>query len=195
MKRSFCKYVNDNRQYRSITGLLQDEDGHLTNRDRDKAEVFNTVFASVFYMDDGPRRSQCPELEDHDCKYDQLPVNPEIVLDLLLQLDSYKSMDPDGIHPRILKELADVIAKPLLMIFERSWKSGEVPADWELANVVPVFRKDKKQDPGDYRPVSLTSVPDKVMEIILGSIEKQLKDNTVIGHRQHSFTRSPACQT
>ncbi|KAJ7399383.1 hypothetical protein BTVI_115488 [Pitangus sulphuratus] len=55
------------------------EDGHLTNRDRDKAEVFDIFFASAFNTDDGPRGSQCPELEDHDCKNDQLPVDLEIV--------------------------------------------------------------------------------------------------------------------
>ncbi|KAJ7409144.1 hypothetical protein WISP_116389 [Willisornis vidua] len=91
---------------------LQDEDGQLTNRDRDKAEAFNPFFASVFNMNE--RGSQCPEPEDHDCKNDQLPVTPEIVQDLLLQLDPYKSMGSVEIHPRILKELADVMAKPFL---------------------------------------------------------------------------------
>ncbi|KAJ7407900.1 hypothetical protein WISP_123992 [Willisornis vidua] len=80
-------------------------------------------------MDDEPRESQCPELEDHDCKNNQLPVNPEIVQDLLIQMNRYKSMGPDGIHPRILKELAHVIVKPLSVTFERSWESREVPAD------------------------------------------------------------------
>ncbi|KAJ7418777.1 hypothetical protein BTVI_27522 [Pitangus sulphuratus] len=89
--------------------LSQDEDGHLTNRDRDKAEVFNAFFAFVFSRDDGPRGSQCPELEDRDCENGQLPINPETEQDLLLWMDPYKSMGPDGIHPRILKELADVI--------------------------------------------------------------------------------------
>ncbi|KAJ7408520.1 RNA-directed DNA polymerase from mobile element jockey [Pitangus sulphuratus] len=95
-------------------------------------------------MGDGPRGSQCP-----DCENDQLPVNPEIVWDLLLQLDPYKSIGPDGIHPRISKELADVITKPLSVIFEQSWESREVPADWKLANV-PIFKKDKKKDPRNY---------------------------------------------
>ncbi|KAJ7401647.1 hypothetical protein BTVI_93808 [Pitangus sulphuratus] len=66
----------------------------------------------------GPRGSQCPELEDHDCENDLLPVNSESVQDLLLQLDPYKSTGSNGINPRILKELTDVIAKPLSMIFE-----------------------------------------------------------------------------
>ncbi|KAJ7413878.1 RNA-directed DNA polymerase from mobile element jockey-like protein [Pitangus sulphuratus] len=81
----------------------------------------------------------------------------------------------------------------LLMIFEQSWESGEVPPDWKLANIVMIFKK-SKEDPGNYRPVSLTSVPGKVMEkIILGSIEKHLKDNAVIGHSQHGFMRGKFC--
>ncbi|KAJ7409504.1 RNA-directed DNA polymerase from mobile element jockey-like protein [Willisornis vidua] len=99
-------------------------------------------------------------------------------------------MRPDGIHPRILKEIADVITKPVSVIFEWSWDSGEDPADWKVANIVPVFKKGKKVDPGNYRSVSLTSVPGKVMEkIILGSIENHLKDIAVISHSQHRFMR------
>ncbi|TRZ06616.1 hypothetical protein HGM15179_020490 [Zosterops borbonicus] len=138
-------------------------------------------------------QSQCPELKDHDCKSDQLPVDPELVQDLLLQLDPYKSMGPDGIHLRILIELADVIAKPLLVIFEWSWESGEVPADWRLDNVL-IFKKGKKEDPRNYRPVSLTSVPGKIMKkIILEHIEKHLEANAVISHSQHDFMRGKSC--
>ncbi|KFW85482.1 RNA-directed DNA polymerase from mobile element jockey, partial [Manacus vitellinus] len=108
-------------------------------------------------------------------------VDPEIVWDQLLQLDSCKSMGSDGIDPRILKELDDGTAQPLPMIFEQSWESGMVPADWKLAKVVPLLKKGKKQEPENYRPVNLTSLPGKIMEkIILGSIEKHLKDNSVI---------------
>ncbi|RMC09868.1 hypothetical protein DUI87_13655 [Hirundo rustica rustica] len=121
--------VNPKWSLKRVEMGVQDEDDHVTNRDMDKAEVFNAFFACVINTDDGPRESQCPELEDHDCRNDQLLDNPEIAWDLLLQLDPYKSMGPDGIHPRILKELADVITKPLSMIFEWSWKSGEVPDD------------------------------------------------------------------
>ncbi|KAJ7411463.1 hypothetical protein BTVI_50153 [Pitangus sulphuratus] len=187
---SFDKYVNGNRQYKNIMGPFQDEDGHLTNRERDKAEVFNAFFACVFNTDDGPRGSQCPELEDHDCENDQLPVNPEIVQDLL-RMDPYKSMRLDGIHPRILKELADVIAKTPSMIFEQPWESREVPADQKLPNIVPVFKKGKKEDSRNYWPVSLTLVPGKVMEIFCEVLKTT--SNAVIGHTQDGFMRGKSC--
>ncbi|KAJ7419199.1 hypothetical protein WISP_55348 [Willisornis vidua] len=123
--------------------FMRDEDGHLTHRDRDKAEVFNAFFASVCNMDDGPRGSQCPGLEDHDCENDQFPVDPEIVWDLLLELDPYKSKGPDGIHPRILKELADVIAKPLTMIFKGPWKTRG-PSCLEVGICCPDFQEEQE---------------------------------------------------
>lgn len=79
-------------------------------------------------------------------------------------MDHYKPRGPNEIHPRILKELSDVIAKPLWMISERSQESREVPADGSWWNIVPVLMKGKKEDPRNNRHVSLTSVPGKIME-------------------------------
>ncbi|KAK4807096.1 hypothetical protein QYF61_018437 [Mycteria americana] len=190
-KKGFFKYVNSKRGSKENISPLLDEVGHLTNRDEDKAETFNAFLASVFNTSYGPWDLQSPLLEDRDWGSDKLAVDLELVRDLLLQLNAHKSMGPDGIHPRVLKELADVIARPLA-----SWESREVPVDWKLANVIPIFKKGKKEDPGNHRPVSHTSVPGKIMEkIILGVIEKHLKDNAVIGQSQHGFTRGKSCLT
>ncbi|TRZ12821.1 hypothetical protein HGM15179_014277 [Zosterops borbonicus] len=99
------------------------------------------------FIDGGPRGSHCPELEDHGCDNNKLSLDPELVWDLLLQLDPCKSMSPNKINPRILAELTDIIMRFLSGIFEWSWQSGEVPADWKLPYGVPVFRKDKENDP------------------------------------------------
>ncbi|KGL78094.1 RNA-directed DNA polymerase from mobile element jockey, partial [Tinamus guttatus] len=103
------------------------------------------------------------------------------IRDYLGKLDTHKSMGPDGIHPRVLRELAEVIAQLLFIIFERSWKVGEVPEDWTKASVTPVFKKGKKEELGNYRPVSLTSVPGKVLEqLILETIFRYVKKKKVI---------------
>ncbi|KGL80585.1 hypothetical protein N309_11346, partial [Tinamus guttatus] len=108
-------------------------------------------------------------------------VKEDWVRDYLGKLDTHKSTGPDGMHPRVLRELAGVIAQPLSIIFERSWRVEEVPEDWKKANVTPVFKKVKREDPGNYRPVSLTSVPGKVMEqLILETISRHVKEKKVI---------------
>jgi len=58
-------------------------------------------------------------------------------------------------HPRVLRELADVVAKSLSMKFESLRQSGEDPGDWKKGNIVPVFKKGRKEDPGNYQPLCL----------------------------------------
>ena len=103
---------------------------------------------------------------------------------------------PDGLHFGVLRELVDVVAKPHSIIFQQSWLTRYVPVDWRVANVTPIFRKGRKDDPGSYRSISLTSVPWKVMEwIILGAIVDQLKVNQGIRPSQHGFMNGRSCPT
>jgi len=94
-------------------------------------------------------------------------VEEDWVRDHLSKLDTHKSMGPKGIHQRVLRELADVIAKPLSITFQRSWRTGEVPEDWRKAIVTPILKNGKKEDPGNYRLVSLTSIPGNMMEQLI----------------------------
>jgi len=59
--------------------------------------------------------------------------------DHLRNLNRHKSMGPDEMHPSISKESADVIAKSLSIIFEKSQQSGEVPGGWKKGNITLVF--------------------------------------------------------
>lgn len=121
-------------------------------------------------------------------------TNPELVWDLLLHLDAYKSMERDGIHAKVLK--AWLMSLWDVSIFQQSLESGEVPIDWKLSNVVLVFEVGKKEVFGNYSPVSVTLVPCKIREkIVLGHTEKHLKDSAVIDHSLSRFTRGKSCLT
>ena len=105
-------------------------------------------------------------------------------------------MGPDELHPRVLRELADVVAQTFFIILQKSWPTRNVLVDWRLTNVTPVFRKGQKDDLGSYRPISLTLVPGKVMEwIISGAILDQLKVNQGIRPSQHGFMNGRSCLT
>jgi len=153
---------------------------NIANRDEEKAEVLNAFFASVFNSQTGySQGSQLPVQEDKEGVWNKPPIiQEEAVNDMLCHLDTYKSMGPDEIDPRVLRELAEELAKPLSIICQQSWLTGEVPDDWRIANVTPIYKKGQKQDPRNYRPVSLTSVPGKIMEqFILSALTRHVNDN------------------
>ncbi|GAB0178708.1 mitochondrial enolase superfamily member 1 [Grus japonensis] len=102
----------------------------------------------------------------------------------------------NGIHPRVLRELVEVFIKPLSIICQQSWKTREVPIDWRFATVMPIYKKGQKEDPGNYRPVSLTLVLGKAMEqISLSAITWYVQDNEMIRPSQHWFIKGRSCLT
>jgi len=135
-------------------------------------------------------------LEDSEGVRNKLPIiQEEAVNDLLCHLNTYKSMGPDGIHPRVLRELAEELAKPLSVIYQQSWLIGEVPDDCRIANITAIY-KGQKEDPRNYRPVSLTSVPGKIMERFnLSALNRACKGQPGTQPSQHVFMKGRSCLT
>ena len=120
----------------------------------------------------------------------------EAVLKKLQKLNPNSAPGPDGLWTRVICSMADVICVPLAIIYTRCMEEGEVPPEWKTANVAPIFKKGSKASPGNYRPVSLTCVLCKIMEMVIcDAIVEHLKQHDLIRRSQHGFMRGRSTMT
>ena len=127
---------------------------------------------------------------------DNILFNEEQVLKLWKGIDETKSRGADNIHPKLVKETAMQIAKPLTTLFQKSMDMGIVPTDWKLANVTPIHKKGPKHLSSNYRPISLTSIICKTMErIIRDSLMEHMEQNSLFTDLQHGFRKGRSCIT
>ena len=113
-----------------------------------------------------------------------LIISSKGVEKLLSKLNVKKASGPDNISCRILRELSTELTPVLSGIFTQSIESGEVPHDWTQALVTPIFKKSNLTE--NYRPVSLTSVPCKILEhIICSHVRDHLDRHNILSTLQH----------
>ena len=80
---------------------------------------------------------------------EQIIFDAEGIRNLLQNLNSNKANGPDNIPTRLIKETASEISEVVCFLFNQSYSSGQLPSDWCKANIVPIFKKDTKQDPSN----------------------------------------------
>uniref|UniRef100_A0A8C5MGG2 Reverse transcriptase domain-containing protein n=1 Tax=Leptobrachium leishanense TaxID=445787 RepID=A0A8C5MGG2_9ANUR len=191
--KTFFRYINEKRKVKQGLVRLKTKEGRYVEEDKSLADCLNEYFCSVFAEE---KEGKGPQLGENTKEIFTYQFTEEEVLQQLSKVKTNKSMGPDGIHPKLLKELSDVIAKPLTDLFNQSLLTGVVPEDWKLANVVPIYKKGSREESGNYRPVSLTSVVGKLMETMLKErIVEHLKTHRLQDQKQHGFTSGRSCQT
>ncbi|XP_071176621.1 uncharacterized protein [Mytilus edulis] len=109
-----------------------------------------------------------PEIPDNNepppCHLNKFVITEKEILDQLKILNVNKPAGPDGISPRILKEVAGFISKPLTKLFNMSLSVKQVPLLWKIAHVNPIFKgKGSPHSALNYRPISVTSIVCKIM--------------------------------
>ena len=116
---------------------------------------------------------------------------------LLCGLDNNKAPGPDGIHPRILRQLNLAIAPTLQVIFDKTYKEGVVPEDWRRANICPIYKKKgARKDPANYRPISLTCIASKLFEhIVTNNLMGHLDNHGILYEKQHGFRKGRSCES
>lgn len=195
--KSFYSYIKRKRVAKVNVGPLEGETGELLVGNMEMAKALNEYFVSVFTIED---TKNIPTLDKQGAvgmeELNTIKITKEVVLGKLMRLKEDKSPGPDGLHPRVLREIAVGIVDALVIIFQNSLEAGTVPVDWKMANVTPIFKKGSKQKAGNYRPVSLTSVVGKMLEtIIKETLTGHLDKHDFIGQNQHGFVKGKSCLT
>ena len=119
-----------------------------------------------------------------------IEFNEEKILKMLEKLNVSKSPGPDGLHPRIFHETRTKITNPLKLIFDASLRLKELPHDWVNGNISAIYRKGKKSELCNYRPISLTSILCKIMEpFIRDYIIQHFLHNDFFSKNQFGFLK------
>ena len=110
------------------------------------------------------------------------------VLDILKTLKTNKATGPDEIRPLLLKNTAYVIVGPLTLLFNKSLSSNVFPAIWKIAHITPIFKNGDRHLCTNYRPVSLSSIPGKILEkCVFKYLFNHLRDNNDNHKMQSGF--------
>ena len=118
-------------------------------------------------------------------------VSEEFIYKELCQLNTGKSTGLDGIPARFLKDAAKVLKIPITFIINLSISSHTVPDDLKLAKVKPLFKKNDRLKPENYRPVSILSIVSKLLEkAIYKQLENFLVENNLLYEFQSGFRKS-----
>ena len=183
--KAFWSFVKKLRQEETGVADLK-VDNKIVSDDLSKAEALSNQFASVFTIED---KNQVPTLGKSSIPdIPRLTIGNEGVLRQINRTKPNKAPGPDGISPWMLHLCADEISPVLTKIFQSSVDEGVLPTQWRDANICAIFKKGAKDDPANYRGVSLTSVVSKILEHIIHShIMKHLEDHNILVDNQHGF--------
>ena len=161
----FWSYVRSKTKTKKSVCKLTKGNGELTNNEQDTANVLNDYFASVFEVEND---NVIPSFEEraYTNTLSMIEINEDLVLKSMKRINPSKSPGPDMFHPNLIRQTEIELSKPLSHIYQKSLAEGKLPDIWKCANVTAIYKNGDKNEPCNYRPISLTSVPGKIMERI-----------------------------
>ena len=161
----------------------------------DKQEICNTI--NDFFSNIGKNLADNIEAKTDYKTYLRAPnpnsmalllTNTDEVKKIISNLKTNKAAGDDNVRPGLLKRCWESLTKPITHIINLSFSTGIVPDQLKLAKVIPVFKKKDKQDPGNYRPISLLSIINKIMEKVMYTrVMSFLNKNNILYKYQFGF--------
>lgn len=189
--KKFWAYVNSKRNYKEdipelMVRNVNDNSVSVTNGISERAKVLSDFFGTTFTKDEVTDTNNINAASIMG----DIKISVEDVCRKLKELNISKSPGPDNIHPRMLKELANELSRPLEIVFSQSIMEGKLPEDWKKADITAIHKKGDKHNAENYRPISLTSVCCKIAErIIRDKMEIYLESNNLLSKKQFGFMK------
>ena len=174
--KSYWRLVRNATNGKLIAPILgiRNADGKVVTSDLDKANILNEHFTTI-----GEKLAN--ELPNTNLTQGNVHVSTvapcvmninlsyEGIVSSMAKLKADKALGPDSVAPKLLKFAGDSIVPSLLSVFKISATCGTVPATWKAANISALYKSDDATNKHNYRPISLLSVPGKLMESVVAS--------------------------
>lgn len=193
-------HSNPNKFWRMLSNKPQDRHVQLLDADGepiksdDCATALNNYFTSVFSAANVTANEHIPEISLSEMP--KIEINPDGVSQLIASLKISTSAGCDQINSKLLKNTISLSSHVLHLIFTQSLDTGVVPDDWKKAQITPIFKADDRTCPNNYRPISLTSIPSKLLEhIIFSNLMTHLESMNFFYPNQHGFRKQLSCET
>ena len=192
--RDFYRHINSQKKdTQGIPPLKRKNGKGVGQSDLEKAEKFNGQFTDVFNENE---HTLVPLLDRSALFMNDIAVSKDGVIKLLKGLNPSKALGPGELHPRVLKELATELGPAFTQLFQQSIDTGEIPKDWSLANICPLFKKSDKSTCVQLSPGFLDLSTCKLLEHMLCSnIMAHLDEYKLLSDRQHAFRKGHSCET
>ena len=144
---------------------------NVINTPTELAETFNLHFSTVGkkLAAEIPNENMEPEdyMQRTQHRFSLKAPTVSTVYKLLENINVRKATGLDGVSNKLLKFAAHIVAPSLTEIFTTSINTGIFPTEWKIARVTPIFKKGKKNDLNNYRPISVIPTVAKILEKIV----------------------------
>ena len=178
-------YLRERKKGCPSVGPLKNQGGNLVGHPQEMANILVGAFASV-YVENLPSNPSIHQTSSS--QMNDIVIGVDEVLKVLSNLDPSSALGPDGMHNTLLKRCAQSLVAPLVIIISKSLATSVIPAQWKTSQVVPIFKKGRKSEALNYRPVHLSSCVCKVAERVLARhMMMYLEQNNLLRHEQFGF--------
>jgi len=159
------------------------------------ANILQQQYTAVFSNPEASKAEK-PKMAEKDVSIEDIIFTTEDIIKAIDSIDTYAGTSDEDIPARVIKECKQHLCIPIKLIWSRSLHSGIVPSILKTQFITPVFKKGNRSDPGNYRPISLTSHIIKIFERILRQrLVTFLERNKILNQSQHGFRKGRSCLT